>query len=714
MTPSQASSSRTAPDPVPALAPGAGAPALQMLGISKRFGPVCACGEVDLQVSAGEIHGLLGENGAGKSTLMKILLGLVTPDAGRILLRGRAEEIADPLMAAARGIAMVHQHFSLVGRLTVWENIALGDRGRVDRDRIRSLVREVGGRYGLAVDPDARVEDLSTGERQRVEIVKCLRRDPDVLVLDEPTSVLTLEESRDLFTVLRRVVADHGKAVILISHKLDEIIHATDRVTIMRQGRVVGRRITAETDERSLAREMVGRELSKWTAATAVGALDALIEPGRTEPEGGSPLEVIEERYEPGAPAPDASGPPAATAPGAAGLPGVTGSSTPPVRPSAPGAPPVPTAPGGAAGPAPTVPVAAEPSGTPGTSGADDGPATAGPDLVTAGGTTPTGGQPSTTARQPGATNGTTTTAAARTAVPADRDDAPAPAAPPGGTSGGAGTSTPGRAYAGNGAPAPGAVSVGGSAAATRPLLRIRDAHAMSPERIPLLRGLSLELREGEILGIAGVEGNGQAAVGDLFSSLLPLTSGTVEVDGATVAAGRPGAMGAAGIGVIPEDRHASGCVLDMSVAENLVMADIGAVSRRGFLSRGRLAERARGLIEEFEIATPSPDTPMRLLSGGNQQKVVLARELSGRPRVLVAAQPTRGLDIGAIEYMTERLHAAAGSGIAVLLLSTELNEILTLSHRIAVIHRGTIVGGMDRADVDVERLGLMMGGQTA
>ncbi|MEU0685690.1 ATP-binding cassette domain-containing protein [Streptomyces uncialis] len=632
-------------------------PVLQMLGISKHFGPVRACGEVDLSVAAGEIHGLLGENGAGKSTLMKILLGLVVPDSGRVLLRGRDEDITDPLTAAARGIAMVHQHFSLVGPLTVWENIALGDRGRVDRDRVRATVREVGERYGLAVDPDARVEDLSTGERQRVEIVKCLRRDPDVLVLDEPTSVLTLEESRDLFTVLRRAAADQGKAVILISHKLDEIVHATDRVTIMRQGRVVARRTTAGTDERSLAREMVGRELSKWTAATAVGALDALIEPGHTEPAGGSPVEVREE--------PDTEVP-AAT----------------PVSPATPVSQATPDVEAPATRAAPAATAVTAPTAAPGESGAAD--------------------TASDTAAESGAADGP-----GRSAV-ADR----------------AGVSRTGAAH---GSPLPAvpaprrADTAPGQKAADPPhpaatgvLLRVRDAHAVGPERIPLLRGLSLELRAGEILGIAGVEGNGQAAVGELFSSLLPLTSGSVEVDGTTVPAGRPGAMHDAGIGVIPEDRHASGCVLDMSVAENLVLADLRAVTRRGLLSRRRLVARARELIERFEIATPSPDTPMRLLSGGNQQKVVLARELSARPRVLVAAQPTRGLDIGAIEYMTERLHEAARGGIAILLLSTELSEILTLSHRIAVIHRGTVVGGMDRADVDIERLGLMMGGQTA
>ncbi|WP_424638144.1 ABC transporter ATP-binding protein [Embleya sp. AB8] len=557
--------SRPAPEPEPAPEPAVDradaptvvpVPVVQLLGIGKRFGAVRACADVSLRVQAGEIHGLLGENGAGKSTLMKILLGLVVPDTGRILLRGEPTTIADPSAAAAHGISMVHQHFSLVDRLSVWENVVLGDRGRVDRDRARTLVREVGERYGLEVDPDACVEDLSTGQRQRVEIVKCLRRDPGVLILDEPTSVLTLEESRELFTVLRRVVADEGKAVILISHKLDEIVHATDRVTIMRQGRVVARRATADTDVRSLAREMVGRELSKWTAASAVGALDALIEPGTGAPTGGTALLDVREPV--AAPAPD---------------------------------------------------------------------------------------------------------------------------------------------------PRPPAGEI---------RLRITDAHASAADRRPLLRGLSLEVRAGEILGIAGVEGNGQAALGDLLSSLLPLSAGRVEVCGSTVMAGRPGAMHAAGVGIVPEDRHVSGCVLDMTVAENLALADLASVTRRGLLSRRRMAARARQLIEEFEIATPSPDTPMRQLSGGNQQKVVLARELAAEPKVLVAAQPTRGLDIGAIEYMTERLHAAARSGIAVLLLSTELGEILTLSHRVAVIHRGAVVGEMDRADVDTERLGLLMGGQAA
>jgi simple sugar transport system ATP-binding protein len=246
-----------------------------------------------------------------------------------------------------------------------------------------------------------------------------------------------------------------------------------------------------------------------------------------------------------------------------------------------------------------------------------------------------------------------------------------------------------------------------------RVVLRVRDARARAADGRWVLDGLSIDLREGEILGLAGVEGNGQTALGRLMSNLLALESGSVEVDGRPVP-DRPGAMLQAGVGVVPEDRHESGCILDMTVAENLALTDLDDVCSSGFVSSRLLRERAAELIRRFDIKTPSPDTPMRLLSGGNQQRVVLARELSRAPRILVAAQPTRGLDVGAIEYVTEQLQAAAASGIAVLLISTELEEILAVSDRIAVIHRGRIMGIMRRGDVDVERLGLMMGGQQA
>jgi len=518
------------------------AAAVELAGITKRFGGVVACDRVDLTVQRGEVHGLLGQNGAGKSTLMKILLGIYTADAGRILIGGRSVVITDPLAAAAMGVAMVHQHFSVIDALTVWENVTLGERGRIDARAAARHVEEISERYGLDVDSHALVGDLTTGQRQRVEIVKCLRRDPDILILDEPTSVLTLAESAELFAVLRAVVKDEDRAVVLISHKLDEILNATDLVTIMRDGRVVARHVTAETRARELAREMVGREVSLRSEAAALGLINVV--------------------------ASDAT----------------------------------------AATPGSEMPIA-------------------------------------------------------------ERSDA---------------------------------------------VLRISDAHVTGPDGRRWLDGLSLEVRPGEIVGLAGVEGNGQAPLGEVLSSLLALDSGTVEVDGTAVPTGRPGAMMRAGIGVIPEDRHGSGCVLDMSVADNLVFCDLDDVSSGRFLNRRLARRRAVELIRRFEIKTPSPDTPMRQLSGGNQQRVVLARELSRSPKVLVAAQPTHGLDVGAIEYMTDQLNAVRDSGVGVLLISTELEEVLSLSDRVAVIFEGRILGVMERAEVDLERLGLMMGGHAA
>jgi simple sugar transport system ATP-binding protein len=512
-------------------------PAVELRGITKRFGTVVACNAVDLTVARGEIHGLLGQNGAGKSTLMKILLGLYAADAGQILVSGRPVVVKDPLVAASMGIAMVHQHFSVIGALRVWENVTLGERGRVEPKRAVQHVGEIAERYGLGVDPYARIEDLTTGQRQRVEIIKCLRRNPDILVLDEPTSVLTLAESQELFAVLRRVVQEESRAVVLISHKLDEVLHATDRVTIMRDGAVVARHRTGDTDAPELAREMVGREVSlRSTAGAALGV-------------------VVDES------------------------------------------------------------VAAE-------------------------------------------------------------------------------------ARAGS--------------AEREVVLSIRDAHASGPDGRRLLDGCTLDVRRGEILGLAGVEGNGQRALGLVLASVLALDRGTVEVAGVPVKTGRPGAMLRAGVGVIPEDRHECGCVLDMSVAENLFLADVDTVTTRLFLNPRLMHERSLELIERFSIKTPSPTTPMRQLSGGNQQRVIIARELSRGPKVLVAAQPTHGLDVGAIEFVAAQLRAAADAGVAVLLISTELEEILALADRVAVINSGRIMGVVDRADVELERLGLMLGGRAA
>jgi general nucleoside transport system ATP-binding protein len=516
-------------------------PAVELRGVTKRFDSVLACDAIDLRVDRGRITGLLGENGAGKSTLMKILVGVVQPDSGDILLDGTPVQIRDPKDAAGMGLAMVHQHFSLIDPLTVWENVILGEKGRIDQVAAVRRVRECGDRYGLVVDPFARIHDLSAGQRQRVEIIKCLVRDPRVIVLDEPTSVLTVNESRELFEVLRRVVREEGRAVVLISHKLDEILHATDNVTILRHGRVIAVHAdSAQTTARQLAREMVGREVSLRSEGASLGVMQAAI--------------------------------------------------------------------------------------------AEDAPTTA---------------------------------------------DTPALTQQP-------------------------------------VVMTLQDAVATSKDGRRLLDGLSLQVRRGEIVGLAGVEGNGQVALQDVLSDLLPLSSGRVEVNGRTAKTGKPGAMQRAGVAVIPEDRHRCGCVLDMSVAENLILSDVDGYSRRGVLQRSRMWARAVELIEEYGITTPSPDAPFRSLSGGNQQRVVLARELSQRPAALVAAHVTRGLDVGAMEYVNSCVRRAAESGVGVLLISADLEEILAMSHRIVVIHRGRIVGEMRRDGVDVERIGLLMGGEAA
>ena len=505
-------------------------PAVELIDITKFYGQVAACDHVDLTLHRGRIHGILGENGAGKSTLMKVLIGLVIPDGGRVRLHGNDVQINDPIDAAKHGIGMVHQHFSLVEALTVWENVALGDIGRMDRRRVRERVAEISEQYGLEIDADAHIADLTAGMRQRVEIIKCLRRDPEVLIFDEPTSVLAPSEAAFLFEALRRVVGDFGKAVALVSHKLGEILTATDDLTIMRDGKVQESRPTAGSDAQALARAMVGREV-KLRGASA--------------PE--------EHGHE----------------------------------------------------------------------------------------------------------------------------------------------------------PAPEALDHTGEV----PLLRITDASVAAHDGRALLDHLSLEVYAGEIVGVAGVEGNGQRALGDVLSSLLGLDTGVVEVDGRPVATGVAGVLSAAGVAVIPEDRHASGCVLDFSVAENFFIAEPSRVSRFGVMDRRQMRTLAAKLIDQFSITCTGPDAPMWSLSGGNQQRVVMARELSHDPKVLVAAQPTRGLDVGAIEYMSEQLRNAARSGVGVLLISTELEEVIDLSDRLIVISKGRIVGEMSSADIDLTRLGLLMTG---
>ena len=502
---------------------GTDVPAVELSSITKSFGPIVACDRVDLTLHRGRIHGILGENGAGKSTLMKVLIGLVLPDSGTIDVDGERCQIRDPHDAADRGIGMVHQHFSLVDALTVWENVMLGDTGRFDAAAARRRVGEISERYGLGVEPNARVADLTAGVRQRVEIIKCLRRDPSILIFDEPTSVLTPAESETLFDVLRHVVEEENRAVALVSHKLAEVLQATDEVTIMRAGAVVARMDTSTADAPALARAMVGRDVSLRAEASALGLVDE-----------------------------------AALA-------------------------------------------ASESQG-------------------------------------------------------ADRAT---------------------------------------SARADIPALRLRDVTVKGAAGVVELDALSLDVAPGEIVGVAGVEGNGQSTLTDLLSSLADNETGTIEVAGVPVLAGKPGAMARAGIGVIPEDRHASGCVLDMTVAENLQLVDLQRIAKRGIYDPADIRRRAVSLIDEFDIQTAGPDAPFWSLSGGNQQRVVLARELSAQPKVLVASQPTRGLDVGRHRVDDRPLRATAASGVGVLLISSELEEILELSDRIVVLFRGRVVGEM-------------------
>ena len=488
-------------------------PAVAIRNVTKRYGDIVACDGIDLDLRRGEVHGILGENGAGKSTLMRILIGLVTPDSGEIAIDGSPRRISDPQTAAALGIGMVHQHFSLVDELRVWENVVLGDHRRLDRRAARALVGEIGERYGLGLDPDALVGDLTAGFRQRVEIVKCLRRDPDIVIFDEPTSVLTPQESEQLFAVLRTAVTAEGKAVALVSHKLDEVLHATDVVTILRRGRVVDAMPTRDADARTLAQAMVGRPVSLRNEALALGLVDASVVDA-------SPANV------------EHSGPPALRIAGAVD---------------------------------------------------DDA----------------TDGRSSTTCRS---------------------------------------TSTPARSSA-----------LPGSRATARPSSSTSSA------------------------------------------ACFPSTAEPSRSMATVVETGRAGAMGDAGIGLIPEDRHDAGCVLELSVADNLALDELGRGAALGRIDRSARRRRAQQLIAEFGIDCAGPDAPFGSLSGGNQQRVVLARELTAEPTILVAAQPCRGLDVAATEFIGQRLRATADRGDAVLLISNELEEILALADRIVVVHAGRI-----------------------
>jgi len=495
---------------------------VEMRGIVKRFPGVLANDRVDFDVRAGEIHALLGENGAGKTTLMNILYGLYRPEQGQIFLNGQATAIHSPADAIRLGIGMIHQHFMLVPTLSVAENIALGlpsSRGfLLDLDVVTERIRELSSKYGLQVDPTAMVWQLAVGEQQRVEILKALYRGADLLILDEPTAVLTPQEVEELIATLRRM-AQEGHALIFISHKLHEVLSISDRVTVLRDGRVVKTLPTSEATREELARLMVGREVL---------------------------LRVERQPIQLG-----------------------------PVR------------------------------------------------------------------------------------------------------------------------------------------LSLEDLWAEGDRGVPALRGVSLSVRAGEILGIAGVSGNGQRELAEVIAGLRVPTQGRVSIDGVDTSGWPPDRLLKHGLAYIPEERMRDGVIRDFSVEENLILKNHTdrPYASGIFMNFGKIAEYADNLIENFDIRTPSRDTPLKTLSGGNIQKMVLARELSREPRVLVAAQPTRGVDISATEYIHQRLVAQRTKGTATLLISEDLDEILNLSDRIAVMYEGQVVGIVDQHEATVERLGLMMAG---
>ncbi len=514
------------------------APAVEMYGIVKRFPGVLANDHVDLVVQVGEIHALLGENGAGKSTLMNILAGLYRPDEGRILIHGKPVHFHSPRNAIAAGIGMVHQHFMLVESQTVAENIILGlrqPRFFLDMKQVEREVAAMAERYGLEVDPAARIWQLSVGEQQRVEILKALYVGADILILDEPTAVLTPQEAEQLYETVKRLAAE-SKTVIFITHKLNEVYESAHRVTVLRGGRVVGTTSPAETSETELARMMVGREV----------------------------LFSLEK-----------------------------------------------------------------------------------------------------------------------------------PCAQPG-----------------------------------KPVLVLDKVCAQNDKGLPALRNVSLTVQEGEIVGIAGVAGNGQRELAEVITGLRKVTGGRIYIYDNDVTNKSPLHIIRQGVSHVPEDRLGMGLVGNLTIADNTALKGYRKppLSRGLFLNRDAIVRFARHLVESFSISAPSINTPVKLLSGGNLQRVILAREImsageaaggnagqtNNRQALLVAVHPTRGLDVGATESVRKILIEQRCAGAAILLISEDLEELLAISDRIAVIHDGEIMGIVSAASADVEHIGLMMAGKRA
>jgi general nucleoside transport system ATP-binding protein len=494
---------------------------VEMRRITKRFPGVVANDNVSFDVGAGEVHALLGENGAGKSTLMRMLYGLYRPDEGEIYIDGKQHIFRSPAEAIRAGIGMIHQHFMLVPKLTVAENVALGLKSsrepQLDLNVVSARLHALSQEYGLKVDPSATISHLAVGEQQRVEILKALYRGASLIILDEPTAVLTPQEVNDLFGTLKRMVSE-GHGLVFISHKLHEVMAISDRVSALRDGRMVGTRATNTVTRDELARMMVGREVK--------------------------PLE---------------------------------------------------------------------------------------PQPVQKGGVR----------------------------------------------------------------------------------LRIEGLHALGDRGTEALRGITLAVRSGEIVGVAGVSGNGQREFAECVAGLRKATAGRIIVDERDVTHAPPLERMEAAVAYIPEERMRDGVIADFSVQENLFLRDHASSQYTCgiFLKISKMAARARELVNEFSVKTPRLDTPVKNLSGGNIQKLIMARELSREPKLLIASQPTRGVDIGATEFIHQRLLEQRASGKAILLISEDLDEIRGLSDRIAVMYEGRLIGIVDRGKATVEEIGLIMAG---
>ena len=537
-----------------------------MSHIAKYFGPVQANREASLEVTVGEIHAVVGENGAGKSTLLRILSGMFAPNAGTVEVFGRDVTGWSTSDAIAAGVGMVHQHFMLVPTLTVAENVVLGRepmRGLTyDRESAESALSKLSRETGLACEPSRLVSELSVGEAQRVEILKTLYRGATLLILDEPTAVLSPPEVLELWKVLR-TVRDTGATIVLVTHKLDELMEVTDRITVMRHGRTVATLRTAETTPEAIATAMVGRAVRL-----------------------------------------DASGMPVGTGVHAGAATSISGAGGPP----------------------------------------DQIIASSARDRVIQ-----------------------STPAAITSALTPTYTDAPR--------------------------------------------LRLTNITIAGTRSRTAVDALSLTIAPGEILGLAGVEGNGQTELIEAIAGLRPVVSGSIMVDGTDVTRFPIRKRLAHGITHIPEDRHARGLVLDYSIAENLILGRQKQFSSGGRINRARTLAFAEDRIKAFDIRPANPTLPARALSGGNQQKIVVAREMPADFRVLLAAQPTRGVDVGAIEFIHDQLRAARRAGKAILLVSAELHEILALSDRVAVMYRGRIVTEMPRAEASEDVLGSWMTG---